>query len=58
MERQDITFENPDFAREVFGPGNAHLDTVAGITGVTVESRGSELSVSGDDHDMVRLVCG
>ncbi len=55
MERQDITFENADFAREVFGPGNAHLETVAGITGLNLQSRGNELSISGDDADMVGL---
>lgn len=39
MEIQEISFENADFAREVFGPGNAYLDTVATMTGVRVESR-------------------
>ena len=57
MESRDITFENPDFAREVFGPGNAHLETVSTMTGVRVESRGSELTVFGDDIIMVELVC-
>ena len=57
MEIQEITFENMDFAREVFGPGNAHLDTVASITGVRIESRGNELSVYGEDPIMVGLVC-
>lgn len=57
MENQEIAFENMDFAREVFGPGNAHLETVAGITGVRIESRGNELSVYGEDAIMVGLVC-
>jgi phosphate starvation-inducible PhoH-like protein len=57
MESKDITFENPDFARDVFGPGNAHLQTVAAMTGTRVESRGSELTVFGDDPIMVDLVC-
>ena len=56
MEMQEIAFENADFAREVFGPGNAHLDTVAGMTGVKVESRGNTVSISGDDSLMVGLV--
>jgi phosphate starvation-inducible PhoH-like protein len=56
MEFQDLTFENTDFAREVFGPGNAHLDTVSGLTGVRVESRGNQLSLSAEDADMVALV--
>ncbi len=56
MEIQEIAFENMDFAREVFGPGNAHLETVSGLTGVGVESRGNTLSISGADADMVALV--
>lgn len=56
MAHQDIVFENADFAREVFGPGNAHLDTVSRLAGVRVESRGNELSVSGEDESMVVLV--
>ncbi|MDP3428818.1 MAG: PhoH family protein, partial [Desulfomicrobium sp.] len=57
MEMQEIAFENMDFAREVFGPGNAHLDTVAGMTGVKVESRGNEVLISGEDSLMVGMVC-
>jgi phosphate starvation-inducible protein PhoH and related proteins len=49
MEMQEITFENMDFAREVFGPGNAHLETVAGMTGLKVESRGNTVFISGED---------
>lgn len=56
MESQDLTFDNTDFAREVFGPGNAHLDTVSGLTGVRIESRGNQLSLSAEDGDMVGLV--
>jgi phosphate starvation-inducible PhoH-like protein len=57
MEYQEIVFENADFAREVFGPGNAHLESVARVTGVGVESRGNEVGVSGEDRIMVDLVC-
>ncbi len=57
MEYREITFENADFAREVFGPGNAHLDSVAQATGLRVESRGNEVGVSGEDRIMVDLVC-
>ena len=57
MEIQDIAFENMDFAREVFGPGNAHLQSVSAMTGVRVESRGNALFLSGDDPVMVGLVC-
>jgi phosphate starvation-inducible PhoH-like protein len=57
MEIQEISFENADFAREVFGPGNAYLDTVATMTGVRVESRGNALSIFGEDPLMVGLVC-
>lgn len=55
MQMQDITFENMDFAREVFGPGNAHLDTVAAMTGLKVESRGNTVFISGEDPLMVGL---
>lgn len=57
MNHQEIVFDNSDFAREVFGPGNAHLETVAAVTGVRVESRGNELSISGEDPLMVDLLC-
>ncbi|NLW81723.1 MAG: PhoH family protein [Desulfovibrionales bacterium] len=56
MERQEIRFENVDFAREVCGPGNAHLEIVAQISGLRVESRGNELAILGDDQVMVALV--
>jgi len=57
MEIQEIAFENMEFAREVFGPGNAHLESVSAMTGARVESRGNELSISGEDPVMVGLVC-
>lgn len=56
MKHQDIHFENADFACQLFGPGNAHLDLVAQITGVRLESRGSCLSISGQDEHMLALV--
>lgn len=56
MEQQIITFENADFARELFGPNNAHLASVAKITGVCLDSRGCELSIMGQDAAMVALV--
>jgi len=56
MDTQDLSFDNIDFAREVFGPGNAHLDLVSRTTGVDVESRGNTLFLSGEDGIMVDLV--
>lgn len=58
MEQQEIVFENADFAREVFGPENLHLDIVSRMTGVSVSSRGCELSISGEDPVMVSLARG
>ena len=56
MEHFSIAFENADFARELFGPSNAHLNIVATLTGVRLESRGCELSIIGQDEAMVALV--
>ena len=58
MEQQEIVFENADFAREVFGPENLHLDIVSHMTGVSISSRGCELSISGEDPVMVSLARG
>lgn len=56
MNEQDICFDNTEFAREIFGPGNAHLETVARMTGTRVDSRGNAVCVAGDDALMVDLV--
>lgn len=56
MEQQILTFENADYARELFGPSNAHLASVAKMVDVRLESRGCELSIMGQDPAMVALV--
>jgi phosphate starvation-inducible PhoH-like protein len=56
MEQQEIVFDNTDLAREVFGPGNAHLDTIAAITGLVLNSKGNRVGIAGEDRIMVGLV--
>lgn len=47
MSMQEISFDNADAARELFGHHNTHLARIANTTGVTIDSRGSTLVIKG-----------
>jgi len=56
MEEREVELGDGDVAREVVGPGGAFLDVVAGMTGVSLTSRGAAVVVRGEDPIMLDLV--
>ncbi|MBZ4648732.1 MAG: PhoH family protein [Desulfomicrobiaceae bacterium] len=53
---REIRFGDADVAREVCGPGGAFLETVAGMTGLSVSSVGATVRLAGEDTIMVDVV--
>ena len=49
---QSLEFDDPALARELFGPGNSHLDALAAKAGVELHSRGSVLTVRAADKSL------
>ncbi|MBD5640898.1 MAG: PhoH family protein [Desulfovibrio sp.] len=54
---QDLEFDNPQLANELFGPANANLDIIARASGATICSRGSSLRVECEDPAIRSSVC-
>lgn len=49
---RSLEFDDPALARELFGPGNVHLDALAAKAGVELHSRGSTLTVRAWDKEL------
>jgi phosphate starvation-inducible PhoH-like protein len=47
-----IRFDDGASARLLFGPGNAHVRLIEASTGVAISSRGTELTIDGDPHQV------
>lgn len=45
LKREELEFDNPALANEMFGPRNANLDLVAKESGTSITSRGSSLII-------------
>ncbi len=48
-----ITFKNIDVARELFGRHNSNLARIAETVGVQINTRGSALTIEGDDDKII-----
>jgi len=53
---RSLEFDDAMLARDLFGPGNEHLDLVSRKSGVDVQTRGSVLLLRSDDETQVSLV--
>lgn len=53
---RSLEFDDAMLARDLFGPGNEHLDLVAKKSGVDVQTRGSVLTLRSEDESRVSLV--
>lgn len=52
-----VEFDDPELAKLLFGPRNAHLDMLAAASGARITSRGAKLLVESDDPDVRRALC-
>ncbi|MDR0826909.1 MAG: PhoH family protein [Desulfovibrio sp.] len=48
LAEQNLNFEDPAFARELFGPRNANLDTLARRSGLHIAACGSRVTLRGE----------
>lgn len=53
---RSLEFDDAMHARDLFGPGNEHLELVAKKSGVDVQTRGSVLLLRSEDESRVSLV--
>lgn len=56
LYERSLEFDDAMLARDLFGPGNEHLDLVSRKSGVEVHTRGSVLTLRSEDESRVSLV--
>lgn len=54
---QDLEFDDPQLANELFGPANANLDLIAQASGASICTRGASLRVKAQDPAVCSSVC-
>lgn len=56
VQQRILEFDDAALARDLFGPGNAHLHVLAEKSSVDIQSRGSTLTLRSEDQSMLDLV--
>ncbi len=52
IQKATLSYEDRDAFREVCGPNDDHLKIVEDLLGVSLDSRGNTLAISGEAHDL------
>lgn len=56
-EYEVLEFEDPDIAREMFGPGNANLEILARASGARISTKGTQLRLQHENPSIRQALC-
>ncbi len=54
---ETVAFDDPVLANALFGPHNAHLEMLAGVSGAHIFSRGASVTVKTADQHVLQRLC-
>ncbi len=54
---ETVAFDDPSLANALFGPHNAHLETLAKVSGAHIFSRGASVTVKTPDQHVLQRLC-